>query len=206
MCQYLSKFCPNLSSSVLSLQELIKQDAAFIWSDMHESTFHTAKELFSKATALRFYDSSLPVTLQVDTSEDAIGGVLLQQDKPVCLTMHTLSNTEKQYAKIEKECLVIVTCMNKWHQYLYGKQHIPVHTDHQPLESIFKKPISKAPRRLQRMMLKLLDYQFKVTNKKGKELHVADTLSRAALKDSYESQPSVSCFLNGIGGNGSETQ
>ena len=65
-----------------------------------------------------------------------------------------------------------------------------MHTDHQPLESIFKKPISKAPRRLQRMMLKLLDYQFKVTYKKGKELHVADTLSRAALKESFQSQQS----------------
>ena len=40
------------------------------------------------------------------------------------------------------------------------------------------------------MMLKLLDYQFKVTYKKGKELHVADTLLRAALKDSFESQQS----------------
>ena len=101
-----------------------------------------------------------------------------------------LSNTKKQYAQIEKECLAIVTCMNKWHQYLYGRQHIIVHTDHQPLESIFKKPISKASRRLQRMMLKLLGYQFKVTYKKGKELYVADTLSRAALKDSFESQQS----------------
>ena len=58
------------------------------------------------------------------------------------------------------------------------------------VKSIFKKPISKAPRRLQRVMLKLLDYQFKVTYKKGKELHVADTLSRAALKGSFESQQS----------------
>ena len=42
------------------------------------------------------------------------------------------------------------------------------------------------------MMLNLLDYQFKVTYKKGKELHVVDTLSRAALKDSdiFESQQS----------------
>ena len=87
-----------------------------------------------------------------------------------------MRNSEKQYAYIEKECLIIVTCMNKWHQYLYGKQHITVHTDHQPLESIFKMPIRKAPSRWQRMMLKLLDYQFKVTYKKVKELYVADKL------------------------------
>ena len=66
MCQYLSKFRPNLSTSVLPLGELTKQDAAFIWSNMHESAFHAAKELISKATALRYYDPSLPVTLQVD--------------------------------------------------------------------------------------------------------------------------------------------
>ena len=192
MCQYLNKFCPNLSTSVLPLRELTKQDAAFIWSNTQESAFHAPKELISKANTLRYYDPSLLVTLQVDASENTIGGVPLQQDQAVCFTSLTLSNTEKQYRQIEKECLAIVTCMNKWHQYLYGKQHITVHTHHQPLESIFKKPISRAPRRLQQMMLKLLDYQFKVTYKEGKELHVADTLSRAALKDSdpFESQQS----------------
>ncbi|PFX13633.1 Retrovirus-related Pol polyprotein [Stylophora pistillata] len=70
------------------------------------------------------------------------------------------------------------------------KQQITIHTDHRPLESIFKKPISKALRRLQQMMLKLLDYQFKVTYKKGKELYVADTLSHAALEGSSEWQQS----------------
>ena len=129
MCQYPSKFCPNLSASVLPLRELTKQDAAFVWSNTHERAFHAAKEIISKATALRYYDPSLPVTLQVDALEDAIGGVLLQQDQPVCFTSHTLNNTEKQYAQIEKECVAIVTCMNKWHQYLYGKQDITVHTE-----------------------------------------------------------------------------
>ena len=56
-------------------------------------------------------------------------------------------------------------------------------TDHQPLETIFKKPLSKAPRRLQRMMLQLQQYNFEVVYKRGKELYVADTLSRAALKE-----------------------
>ena len=103
MCQYLSKFCPNLSASILPLRELTKQDAAFIWSNTHESTFNAAKELISRATALRYYDPSLPVTLQVDASEDAIGGVLLQQDQPVCFTSHTLSNTEEQADTTPKE-------------------------------------------------------------------------------------------------------
>ena len=133
------------------------------------------------------------MTLQVDASEDAIGGVLLQNDQPVCFTSHSLNSTEKNYAQIEKECLAIVSCMDKWHQYLYGKHDITVHTDHQPLETIFKNPLSKAPRRLQRMMLKLQRYQFTVRYKKGKELYVADTLSRAAVTDQPSSTAKQEC-------------
>jgi len=70
-------------------------------------------------TALRYYDAALPVMLQVDASEDTISGVLLQNDQPVCFTSHTLNSTEKNHAQIEKECLAIVSCMDKWHQYLY---------------------------------------------------------------------------------------
>ena len=180
MCQYLSKFCHNLSETVRPLRDLTKEDSVFLWSNNHENAFNSAKDLIASTTALRYYNVTLPVTLQVDASEDAIGGILLQNDQPVCFTLHTLNSTEKNYAQIEKECLAIISCMDKWHQYLYSKHDITVHTDHQPLETIFKKPLSKAPRRLQRMMLKLQKYQFTVRYKKGKELYVADTLSRAA--------------------------
>ena len=183
MCQYLSKFWQNLSETVLPLRDLTKENSTFLWSNNHENAFNTAKNLIASATALRYYDPTLPVTLQVDASEDAIGGVLLQNDQPVCFTSHRLNNTEKNYAQIEKECLAIVSCMDKWHQYLHGKHDITVHTDHQPLETIFKKPLCKAPRRLKRMMLKLQRYQFSVRYKKGKELYVADTLSRAPVAD-----------------------
>ena len=127
------------------------------------------------------------MTLQVDASDSAVGGVLLQKGHPVCFMSHTRSNTEKNYAKIEKDCLAIVSCMEKWHHYLYGKHDVMVHSDHQPLETIFKKPLSRAPRRLQRMMLRLQNYHFTVQYKKGKELFVADTLSRAPLSDGTQS-------------------
>ena len=136
-----------------------------LWSESHETAFNSAKRPIALTTALRYYDPHLPVTLQVDASDYAIGGVLLQEGRPVCFTSHTLSNTERNCAQIQKECLSIVSCMDKWHYYLYGKHDITVHSDHQPLETIFKKPLSRAPRRLQRMMLTLQKYQFK----KGKD-------------------------------------
>ena len=107
MCQYLSKFCHTLSETVRLLKDLTKEDSAFLWSKRHENAFNSAKNLIASATALRYYDTTLPVTLQVDASEDAISGVLLQNDQPVCFTSHTLNSTEKKYAQIEKECLAI---------------------------------------------------------------------------------------------------
>ena len=100
--------------------------------------------------------------------------------KPVCFMLHTLDSNERNYTQIEK---AIVTCISKWHQYLYRKKNILVHTDHQRLKTIFRKPLSKAPRRLQRMMLKLQQYHFSVQYKKGKVMYryIADTLSQAAL-------------------------
>ena len=83
MCQYLSKFCHNLSETVLPLRDLTKENSTFLWSDNHENAFNSAKNLIATATALRFYDPTLSLTMQVDASEDAIGGVLLQNDQSV---------------------------------------------------------------------------------------------------------------------------
>ena len=66
MCQYLSKFCHNLSETAPPLRDLTKENYTFLWSSNHENEFNTAKNLIASATALRYYDSTLPVTLQVD--------------------------------------------------------------------------------------------------------------------------------------------
>ena len=109
MCQYLSKFCPRLSEVVLPLRDLIKMNVEFMWTDVREKSFNSAKDLITSRSILQYYDVTLPVVLQVDASEEATGGVILQDGRPVCFTSHTLDLTEKNYAQIEKECLAIVT-------------------------------------------------------------------------------------------------
>ena len=56
---------------------------------------------------------------------------------------------------------------------------VTVVTDHKPLIVICSKPLSKAPKRLQSMLLKVQEYNFKVVFKPCSEIPVADTLSRA---------------------------
>ena len=38
---------------------------------------------------------------------------------------------EQPYSQIQKECLAICNCFQKFDQWLYGKPDIQVHTDHQ---------------------------------------------------------------------------
>ena len=86
MCQYLSKFCQNLSQTVLLLRDLTRDDIEFLWSDVHDAAFNSAKSLIASTTALHYYVVSLPVIRQVDASDSAIGRVLLQEGHPVCFT------------------------------------------------------------------------------------------------------------------------
>ena len=51
-----------------------------------------------------------------------------------------------------------------------------------------KKPLKKAPARLQRMLTKLQRYRFNLTYYRGPTLHLADTLSWAALPQSISAR------------------
>ena len=96
----------------------------------------------------------------------------------------SLTSAEENYAQIEKEMLAIVFACSKFHQYLYGKEKVQVQSDHKPLQSIMKKPLHRASPRLQRLMLKLQPYDLLVGYVPGKLMYVADTLSRAYIKES----------------------
>ena len=89
-----------------------------------------------------------------------------------------MTDTEAHYAQIEKEMLSIVFAVERFEQCVYGRP-VKVETDHKPLESTFKKSLISAPKRLQRMLLRLQKFDLEVTYKKGTEMVLADTLSRA---------------------------
>ena len=83
-----------------------------------------------------------------------LGACLMQDGHPVAYASRSLTPTEVQYAQIEKELLAIVFAMEKFETYLYGRK-VLVESDHKPLEAIFKKSLLSAPKRLQRMLLRL---------------------------------------------------
>lgn len=122
------------------------------------------------------------IVIETGASKDGLGAYLLQEGHPVAFASRSLTSTEQKYAQIEKAMLAIVFAIQKIHYFVYGLK-VNVNSDHKPLDVIFKKDLANISPRLQRMRLRLLNYNLVVSYKPGKYLNIADTLSRAFLSD-----------------------
>ena len=178
--QYLAKFLPMLAEVETPLRELTKRDVLFHCDAQQAEAFQRLKDLCCTAPVLAYYDVKKETTTQCDASKNAVGMVLLQEGRPVAYASCKLRKSELNEAPIEKEMLAIVFSVHKFREYILGKATL-VQTDHQPLETILRKPMSVAPLRLQAMILKVSGFDLKVEYLPGKKHILADTLSRASL-------------------------
>ena len=83
------------------------------------------------------FDPSRAANLEVDASLKGLGAALVHDDCPVSFASKTLTATQSNYSKIERECLGVVYGFRCFHNCNYGK-HFTVVTDHKPLEMIFR--------------------------------------------------------------------
>ena len=181
MVKFLSKFIPNESEVTAPVRELLKDGAIWSWQPEHTEAMEKLKTLLASAPVLKYYDVNKPVIIQADASQSGLGACLIQEGQPVAYASRALTSAEQNYAQLEKELLAICYACTKFHQYIYGKD-VLVQSDHKPLESIMKKPIARASPRVQRMMMRLQRYN------PGKDLFLADTLSRAYVQDHHDKE------------------
>ena len=138
------------------------------------------KPVLTQAPVLEFFDPQKKTVLQCDASMSGLRACLMQDEHPVAYASRALTPTETNYAQIEKELLAIVFGVERFEGYVYsGKMFID--TDHKPLEYIMKKSLLRAPKRLQRMLLRLQKFDLDFSYRKGTEMHMADPLSRPYL-------------------------
>ena len=76
MMNYYGKFLANLSTLLHPLNELLKTDVTWEWSEECERAFQEAKGQLSCALVLAHYDPSLPIRLAGDGLNYGVGAVL----------------------------------------------------------------------------------------------------------------------------------
>ena len=188
---YLSRFMPTISEVSEPLRKLTEKNALFMWESQQEEAFQTIKSMISSTSVLKCYDVASEITIQCDASESGLGATHLQNGQPVAFASRSLSAVEHRYAQIEKECLAIVFACSHFNQYLHGRESTTVETDHKPLVPIFQKSLHSAPKRLQRMLLRLQKYNLHDKHLPGPQMYIADMLSRAYLQADHSQCESI---------------
>ena len=85
--------------------------------------------------------------------------------------------TEQRSANIERQILAVVFGAEGFHIFLYDSLFV-VETDNKQLVSIQLNSLSQKPPRLQRMLLRLQQYDMAIKCRPEKDLLLADALSR----------------------------
>ena len=178
LVNYLNRFSPHLAELSEPLRQICRQNVEFEPTESVCVAFSLPKEEISKNVTLQDFNPSSSSTLQTDASKKGLGAVLLQNSKPVMFESRALTGSERNYQNLERECLATIWGMEKFHYFLYGKE-FTLETDQKPLVSIYKKHMVEISPRIQRLIVRSFPYQpFDVQYKKGKEISLADALSR----------------------------
>ena len=185
MVNYLKKFSPVLSEISEPLRRLYKSRVKWAWESEQQNAFEAIKQVIMSLPVFTYFDNTRKHTIQCDASKKGLGAVLLQESKPVMYMSRALTETEQRYSNIERELLAIVFALERLNHYTFGRT-ITVQSDHQPLQSIWKKSIVSASHRLQR--LRLAHYNLNIEFLRGKENVIADALSRVCPLQSSNSK------------------
>ena len=89
----------------------------------------------------------------------------MQNGQPISYSSRSLTKSERNYSHIEKQLLAQVFGVERNHRYVYGRK-VLLWSDHKPLEIISKKPLATAPKRLQRLPLRLQQYAVEIRYKR----------------------------------------
>lgn len=187
LVNFVGKFIPNLASIDYPLRQLTRKEETFVWGKEQKAAFEELKRQITSDKVLGYYDVTDRTRVVADASPVGLGAVLIQYDKNnegriIMYVSKSLSSVERRYAQTEKEALALVWAVERIHYYLFGREFELI-SDHKPLEIIFG-PRSKPCARIERWVLRLQSYKYKIIYKSGKS-NIADPLSRL-LSDSSE--------------------
>ena len=178
---YYRDYIPHYAAIAAPLTDLTKKGCPRIvqWSVVHENAFKTLKSNLISAPILKIPDITQPFVLCCDASSIGLGAVLLQYRNDelfsVSYASKKLSNAEKKYSTIERECLAVIWAIKKFKMWLYGVE-FTFQTDHQPLQFIDQAKFTND--RIMRWALFLQNYKIKFHCVKGVDNVGADYMSR----------------------------
>jgi predicted aspartyl protease len=139
LTNYFRKFVYRYSHIARPLTLLTGKGKWKPFGDAEKQAFQALKDALVSPPVLAIPDFNKPFHVYQDASDYALGGVLVQEGRPVAFTSRVLNSAERNYSTPERECLAIVHVYKEWRCYLEGVQSY-CHTDHKPLTVLNTQP------------------------------------------------------------------
>ena len=114
MINYLNRFSVKLAEFTAPLRELTKKGVHYRWKPHHQTALDRIKNELDSTRILSYYDPNPTTTtiLQCDASQVGLGAWIRQEhngeEKKVAMASRALTDTERKYSNIERECLAVV--------------------------------------------------------------------------------------------------
>jgi hypothetical protein len=180
LANYYRRFVKNLSNIATPLNDLLKADQPFRWTEEAEQAFQQLKKALTSAPILAYPDFQRQFILYTDASNKALGYVLGQRDdqgreRVIAYGGRALRGAKLNYGITEKETLALVDGVKNFKVYLSHAKFL-VYTDHSAIK--FLNSTRDPTGRLGRWSLFLQAFDFEIVHK-ARRIHTnADALSR----------------------------
>lgn len=181
MASWYRRFINNFSSITAPISELIrKSKEKLVWNDEAEEAFAQLKTALTSTPILATPDFSLPFQVECDASDLGMGAVLTQnhdgEEKVIAYMSKKFTRAQRKYHVTERECLAVITAIEKFRQYIEGVRFTVV-SDHASLQWL--QNFKDTNGRISRWSLRLQAHDFIIKHRKGTQMVVPDALSRA---------------------------
>jgi hypothetical protein len=128
-------FVRDFSTIAAPLNDLMKKGVPFYWGAAQKHSFNTLIDKLIHAPLLQLPDFGKTFELECDASEIGIGGLLLQEGKPIAYFSEKLSGPSLNYSMYDKELYALVHILETWQQYLWLNEFV-IHSNHESLKHI----------------------------------------------------------------------
>ena len=164
-----------------------------VWTSEADDSFEAIKAMINNCPKLFYIDDKLPIYLNTDASNYAIGAYLYQiknnKEVPIRFMSKTLTGAQLNWSTIEKECFAMFFSLTKFASLLLGVPFI-LRTDHKNLLYLNNAGSPKVTR----WKIELQNYDFRIEHVAGVDNIPADVFSRLVIP--WSAKPQIISVLS----------
>ena len=120
---FVRRFVPDFAQIVKPLQQMVKKNALFKWTEIEKSAFSKIKTVVAHAPSLKIPDFDKDFILYTFASDDSLAAVLTQKEDggdefPISFMSTGLQGVELNYPAVDKQAYAVFKVVKHFRPYI----------------------------------------------------------------------------------------